>query len=279
MCRGGARGIVPRHPAVSRCIENSVRTPRVQSEKGMSMTHATRIGRLAGLAVGLGIGAALAATAGVASADDLQISIDGYDLLPVAGNTAIANSDMGDIAIAFGNGANATAIDGNGDFAFADGAGSTADVGSYGASNLSAAIANGTGSLADAGYGNFDYASASGDLSKAEAGYGNFDVALANGYDSLAGASGGVLNNTTLLSGNDDFASAWGPNTIASAGDLFNPSTPSSDDAALVFDPFGTAGSDAYAGIGNFDLGAVFGDMLTANAFGGNYLLDILPSL
>jgi len=224
------------------------------------MTHATRIGRLAGLAVGLGIGAALAATAGVASADDLQISIDGYDLLPVAGNTAIANSDMGDIAIAFGNGANATAIDGNGDFAFADGAGSTADVGSYGASNLSAAIANGTGSLA-------------------EAGYGNFDVALANGYDSLAGASGGVLNNTTLLSGNDDFASAWGPNTIASAGDLFNPSTPSSDDAALVFDPFGTAGSDAYAGIGNFDLGAVFGDMLTANAFGGNYLLDILPSL
>jgi hypothetical protein len=59
------------------------------------MKHATRIGRLAGLAVGLGIGAALAATPGVASADDFQISIDGMDLLPTAGNTATATSGRG----------------------------------------------------------------------------------------------------------------------------------------------------------------------------------------
>ena len=44
------------------------------------MTRATRIGRLAGRAVGLGIGAALAATPGTASADDFQVSIDGMDL-------------------------------------------------------------------------------------------------------------------------------------------------------------------------------------------------------
>ena len=44
------------------------------------MTRATRIGRLAGRAVGLGIGAALAGTPGTASADDFQVSIDGMDL-------------------------------------------------------------------------------------------------------------------------------------------------------------------------------------------------------
>jgi hypothetical protein len=30
---------------------------------------------------------------------------------------------------------------------------------------------------------------------------------------------------------------------------------------------------------GDWDLAAVFGDMLDANATGGNFLLDILPSL
>jgi hypothetical protein len=49
------------------------------------MKHATRIGRLTGLAVGVGIGAALAAMPGVASADDFQISIDGMDLFPTTG--------------------------------------------------------------------------------------------------------------------------------------------------------------------------------------------------
>jgi hypothetical protein len=44
------------------------------------MKRATRIGRFAGLAVGSGIGAALAATPGTASADDFQVSIDGMDL-------------------------------------------------------------------------------------------------------------------------------------------------------------------------------------------------------
>jgi len=77
------------------------------------MKQASGIGRLAGLAVGLGIGAALAATPGVASADDLdfQISIDGYDLLPTAGNEASATTTAGDlgIAIAIGDGASATA--------------------------------------------------------------------------------------------------------------------------------------------------------------------------
>jgi hypothetical protein len=54
--------------------------------------------------------------------------------------------------------------------------------------------------------------------------------------------------------------------------------TASSNDIAMVFDPFGTAGSEALAGIGNFDLAAVFADMLHAAAE-GNFMADILPML
>ncbi len=130
------------------------------------------------LAVGLGIGAALAATAGTAAADpstdpfswiggmdlgdlsapaqtsalDIQVSIDGFDLFPTAGNTATALSDsIGDIAIAIGNGANASATDGLFDFAFADGANSTADAGFNG--DFDSAVVFGANSTADAGFG------------------------------------------------------------------------------------------------------------------------------
>jgi hypothetical protein len=247
------------------------------------MTHATQFGRLAGLAVGLGIGAALAATPGVASADDFQISIDGFDLFPMAGNTATATSTMGDIAIAFGDGANATASGGFGNYALADGAGSTADVGSFGTSYLDSAVASGTNTLADAGYGYLDYASADGTGSIAGAGYGNGDVTFAIGTGSGALTGGETVNNNILVPGNDDFAYAWGPNTVASADALVDPLNPtaSSNDVATVFDPFGTVGSDAYAGAGNFDLAAVFGDGFNTDlgAVGGNFLTDILPML
>ncbi len=83
--------------------------------------NARGIARLGILAVGLGIGAAVASPPGVAWADDLQISIDGYDLFPTAGNTAVAYSGTGDIAIAYGDGAVASAQGGTGDFALAGG--------------------------------------------------------------------------------------------------------------------------------------------------------------
>ena len=227
------------------------------------MKHASDIGRLAGLAVGLGIGAALAATPGVASADDLdfQISIDGYDLLPTAGNEASATTTAGDlgIAIAIGDGASATATDGNGDYAFADGTGSTA-------------VSEG---------GNFDYASATGDGSAVGTGTGSFDTAIANGTDSGALAGGDIVTDasgTHTYLGNDDFAYALGSNTIAESGGLFT-NTASSDDIAAVIDPFGAVGSTAYAGEGNFDLAAAFGDILHADATEFNFLVDILPSL
>jgi hypothetical protein len=221
------------------------------------MKHATRIGRLAGLAVGVGVGAALAATPGVASADDFQISIDGMDLFPTTGNLATATSGMGDIAIAFGDGASATATGGAFDSAFADGTNSTATSG---------------------GGGNFDYASANGDGSSAAAGIGSGDTAFASGSDSSAIASGDTVTDaagTTTYLGNDDVAFALGQETMAGSGVLFT-ETASSNDIAMAFDPFGTAGSEALAGIGNFDLAEAFGDMLHAVATSGNFLADIL---
>jgi hypothetical protein len=102
------------------------------------------------------------------------------------------------------------------------------------------------------GPGQFDFASADGNDSLAQSGFGNFDTAIANGNDTLVGAGGA---SPTAL-GNNDFAA--------------------------VFDPFGSVGSLADAGNGNFDLTEIFGDGLNLTllarglAYGGNFLYDIL---
>jgi hypothetical protein len=145
------------------------------------------------------------------------------------------------------------------------------------------AIANGSDNTADVSDGNYDFASASGDDSLSGAGYGNFDTAVANGTGSGALAGGILYNNTTLIPGNDDLAFDWGPHTIASADAIVDPLNPtsSSNDVSAVFDPFGTVGSSAFAGGGNFDLAAIFGDGFNTElgAVGGNFLVDILPML
>ena len=237
------------------------------------MKHATRIGRLAGLAVGLGIGAALAATPGVASADefDFQISIDGYDLIPAADTTATAYSGTDDIAIAIGTDSLACA----GSTVVACGEGTSA-------SQFDSAFADGNGSTALADGGSVDFASATGSGSGAAAGDGSGDIAISNGTDSFAGASGDTVTDaagTTNYPANDDFAYVLGPDSKAIAGGYFGVETPSSNDVALVFDPAGTVGSTATAGDGNFDLAAAFGDALQAVATEANDLITILPSL
>jgi hypothetical protein len=213
------------------------------------MRHANRIGRigrLGMLAVGLGIGAAVTSTPGVASAEDMQISIDGFDLFPTAGNTATATSGMGDIAIAIGNGADATATGGIFDSAFADG-----DLGTVVANN-----------------GNLDSALVDGTNSDAAAGQGNLDTATLFGNDSGASAVSGDDNLVYVVDtgSTGDGAIAGGFNAVLGSNDI-----------ALIM---GT-GSDAFAGsdmstAGNFDLAAIFGDMLTASLTGSSGLFDIL---
>jgi hypothetical protein len=161
------------------------------------MLRSRGLGRLGLRAVGLGVGAALAATPWVASADssndwlsstdqllgglsvpaadtaqDMQISIDGTPLI-YGPNTAFAFSGPGSIAIAIGDNSYASAQNGMFDFAFADGSNSMA-----------------------------------------EAEEGNFDVAVADGSDSFAEAGGLGINNSV---GFFDLAAVYGDNLIAQA--------------------------------------------------------------
>jgi hypothetical protein len=255
------------------------------------MSHPIRSGRMGMLAVGLGIGAALAANPQIASADssadpfswadqvlsgfavpaadaaaplDMQISISGMDLFSTVDNTATANSGFGDIAIAIGNGANASAT-GFGDVSFADGPDSSAITGLGGLFDV--AIANGAGSSAAGGVaGNFVLASAFGDHSTAAAGLGgNFVVASANGVGSSATAGAG---------GNFDISSALGTDSRADVGigggldTSFAAGTGSYADAGVGQGNNAIAlgtDSSAIAGVGNNDLAtAVNGGDATA---------------
>ena len=251
------------------------------------MRSNNRKARGVGMAVGAALAAALAATPGVASADPVSpldanvaaASVDGvtgtlgtFTGGPVAGpdiaisfsgirllqeGTATANSGFGDVAIALGPGSEATATGGIFDSAFADG----------------------TASDAFAGHGSFDSATAGEFQAAADAGFGNGDVA------SIFGVGSAVAQF-----GNGDLASIYNPGGIpdlASAGGT-SATVLGSNDIASVFDPAATIanpmGSSADAGAnlttpGSFDLAAVFGDMLHAVATGGNFLIDIVPSL
>jgi hypothetical protein len=212
-------------------------------------------GRLGLLVAGLGVGAAVATSPGIALADsstdwlspvdsllgggglpalssstlDYQISIDGYDLFPTTGNLATATSGTGDIAIAYGDGA----------------------------------VASATGGIGD-------YASAIGENTTAIAQFGSGDSAIADGHGSIAYSGG---ENSTQL-GNFDNASAV--NGIAEAGDVAHHGT-GSFDSASVFGP-GTGGTDeALSGNGNYDSALALGSNAADVAvFGNGNISDVI---
>jgi hypothetical protein len=246
------------------------------------MSRATRMGRRWLLAGGLGMGAVLAATPEIASADpsieplswidelvsglsipaqttstlDYQISISGMELFPTEGNTATATSDFGDVAIAMGNGAESHATGGLLDFAFANGTDSFANTG-LGA-NLDFAFAQGTDSYADVGLGaTFDNATAIGVGSRAVVGIGgSFDSAFADGNGAaanagvgnhdIASAIGAGSNSSTAGVGNHDFASALGGGVATAGGFGTTAVANGADSSALTNGFFDTAG--AYGG-------------------------------
>jgi hypothetical protein len=164
------------------------------------MSSSNRNRRRIGIAV-LGAAAAALIGAGSANADDFQISIDGFDLLPTAGNTATAFSTFGDMAIASGVGAEANANDGLGDIAIASGAGAEANS-NEGIGN----IADATGADAHAvtlstSASIFDSSWASGANTLAESGNGTLDTAVATGTDSEALAGGGSFDTAIASEG------------------------------------------------------------------------------
>jgi len=118
------------------------------------MVNVCCLGRLGMLAVGLGLGAAVASSGGIASADsssdwlssvdsvlaggalpapssglDLAISFDGYSLADGSATATTVSGQYG-LAIAYGDGATATAEGGYGDSALASGTYAQADAGS-----------------------------------------------------------------------------------------------------------------------------------------------------
>jgi hypothetical protein len=219
------------------------------------MRHAKAIGRLGGLAIGLGMGAALAAFPGVASADlDIDISFDEIDIFHTPGHTAEATSGMNDFAIAIGTN-------------------SVAEAGS----------ANGPGQ--------FDTAFADGTNSDAFALRGMFDSAFANGTQSSAFAGGEAGG----LTSSNDFSWALGPATNAGTGadgatpsgydvawvfDPFGTHFTSALAGGGMFDFASIFGDNSSADVGlggNFDLAEIFGNGFTSTvATGANFLFDIL---
>lgn len=224
--------------------------------------------RLGMLVAGLGVGAVVASTSGIASADtlDFQISIDGYDLLPTADNSAVATSGMGDFAIAFGDGASATANGGFGNFAIAEGSGAVALAGGDNADTV-----NG---------GSGDFSIADGINAEAFSGGGMFNSA----YD--IGNNSGPNEFALAGVGNNDTAFIDAPNSMAtSGGDILDPDFTGNNDIALILDPFGAGGDTANVGInvfdpGNYDFGAVLFDdnAVSQGASGADYLYDIVTA-
>ncbi|WP_428338655.1 hypothetical protein [Mycobacterium sp.] len=215
------------------------------------MVNTRRIARLGTLAVGLGIGAAWAHTP-IASADtsndwlssvdgllsgaspaatvtDFQISFNGTDLFPTLGNEATATTVAGQygLAIAYGDGAKATAEGGTGDYALAAGTHALANAGSLtaGATNFN------YDSAVDVGN-NADPSTYNGATFGSYAGGGS----LIGGTDS--GTTGSSHDSAYDFGNNSPISSTDGGSGGASAGDsalIGEGSTAGNGDTAYVY--------------------------------------------
>jgi hypothetical protein len=260
------------------------------------MANVRGFARLGTIAVGLGIGAAVAHSP-VAAADtstdwlsaidsllaggafpalsmpalDYQISFDGYDLFPTTGNLATASTAVGSfgLAIAVGDGADASANSGIGNVAIdignntGTGGETIADEGNGNVAidiGDNSGVANGV--VADDGNGNFaiDVGNNSGVSDQVFADDGNNNVAIGLGNNS--GTSDAVFADE----GNGNTAIAMAGNDSASA-----------DDGNGNFaEAIGPAGSSATAFGGNHDISYIldpFGSTASTadSGDGGNF--------
>ncbi|MDT5163136.1 MAG: hypothetical protein QOC88_30 [Mycobacterium sp.] len=212
----------------------------VLGERDNHMKSTVALARLGILAVGIGIGGAVAVTPGIAAADssfDWLSTVDG--LLSGGALSAADTTPALNLAISF-----------DGTSLFQDG---TAHA--FSGTGGDIAIANGAGATAYA-FGTNNYASVDGVGSTAVAG------------GTSAGLAGSSADNTAFVFGNHSYG--WAGTTDPSHAGNFN--------YAVIFGDGDKAyaGSDA-AGAGNYDGAYVEGNNLgTANAQGSDYLADIL---
>jgi hypothetical protein len=238
----------------------------------------SRLGRLGLLAVGLGIGAAVASTPGTASADDMQISIDGFDLFPTAGNTATAFSTFGDMAIASGVGAEAVANDGVGDLAIASGAGADADS-NEGFGNLADATGAGAHAVTlSTSASIFDSAWASGTNTLAESGNGTLDTAVATGTNSEALAGGGSFDTAIASAGKVAEATGSSGLFVVEPAAAAPAAAAAPSDLDPFEDLFGTAGINTWTPTADTDLGALAGGFDTSvDNFSAANVVPVVP--
>jgi hypothetical protein len=255
------------------------------------MVNARAIARLGTLAVGLGVGLAVASTPIVAVADssvdwlselfggmalpapavpdlNLAISIDGYSL--VSSGTASADSGSGDIAIAYGDGAYASAEGGNSDFALADGSEALAQSGGLSTdtgANDDTAIDVGNNSIDgdDAAWagnsdlnGGTDGGTGSGDTAIDIGNNSNFFDSSVAGAGGLVGGVGNGDNDTSIDIGNNS-GGVDGPWTVAG-----------NDNFASSFGDDTSVGEGAVAGDGDSNIADSVGPNAYTFADGGN---------
>jgi hypothetical protein len=266
------------------------------------MGNSQGFSRLGMLALGLGVGAAIAHSPGTAAADsstnwlsstdallvgglpaqssglDLAISFNGMSL--VSDGTAIANSGTAgdyDLAIAYGDNATAFANGGSDNSALAIGpdASAVATNGNYD----SATAVNG---IASAGYGNHDAALAIGD--KAGALGGDYNTAFQWGQDEYALAGDGSNNFASGIgAGSGDFTGGgFNGYNLAYAGGTHDLWGGHNIASLLGNNGNALAGNDLLNGgasVGNYDIASVFGlNNTTANATGADNLYDLFSS-
>ena len=261
------------------------------------MVNSRSIARLGTLAVGLGIGAALAHTP-VASADtsndwlsavdsllsgaspaadpaavtDFQISFNGTDLFPTLGNEATATTTAGTfgLAIASGDGAKAVAEGGFGDYALASGTNALAEAGSTTAGatgfNFDSAVDIGNNATGGGGVPDGAYAGGASLIGLTDSGVSSSDSAIDIGNNTAAGGQSGAFAGDGLLT---DATGAGKGDTAYTFGN-----TSGSDDGSAAVggnnDYASSSGSETGSGDGAF---ATAGNNNTAIA-DTNYTVD-----
>jgi hypothetical protein len=253
------------------------------------MVNARGVARLGVLAVGLGLGAGMAHSPGLASADSssdwassvdgllsgavpapssvpgLAISFDGYSLFQEGNAAAITDPGQYGLAIAVGDDAVAEATGGTGDYALADGTGAQAVAGGQivGDSGANYDTAIDIGNNTDEGDG--AYAGDADIVGNNSGGIGSYDTAIdignnTNGSSDGAFAGAGGLSQGTGDGNNDtaiDFGNNSGVNDAAFA-------TEGNGNYASMSGSTNGVDEYAYAGEGN-DNTAVTDTSYTAN--------------
>lgn len=151
-----------------------------------------------------------------------------------------------------------------------------------GMGDIAIAFGNGASATAQTGLGNFSFADGTNAI--ALSGGGDYDTAIDIGNNNLTGDQ---PQFALAGAGSHDFAFIDADNSEATAsGDIIQSGYDSSNNTAIIFDPFGVGNDVVNSGVngfhaGNYDFGAILFDdnIINQGASGADYLYDIVTTL